>query len=167
MKSFESGPSPEQINQEIAPESSEEKELKNPLTQERTILERFRGKAKKVASIFFLVSTLTAGCAAREGYAQIPRSADSTAETQEGAPEWVARAQGGEASWEEGDALFAVGTASGIRNISLLRSTAASRARANLLGATGQEEGTLRGSTVPSLWQSPDGTMYALACVSR
>jgi hypothetical protein len=164
MKSFESGPSPEQIAE--IPERGKF-DLEKSLSQERTILEKLRGKAKKIALVFSLVSTLTAGCVAREGYAQIPRPADSTAETQENAPDWVARAQGGETSWEEGDALFAVGTASGIRNIALLRSAASGRARANLQRATGSTEGTLRGSTVPSLWQSPDGTMYALARVSR
>jgi hypothetical protein len=163
MKSFESWPSPEQTTE--IPEAGKFN-LEKSLLGERTILEKLRGKAKKVAGVFLLVSSLTAGCMARGGYAEVPRPA-ATTETQENAPDWVARAQSGETSWEEGGTLYAVGMASGIRNISLLRSTASSRARANLLHATGRSEGPLRGSTVPSLWQGPNGTMYALAEMAR
>jgi len=76
MKSFESGPSPEQIKseEEITSELPKEEvlevheavaekaELKpeQAIAQERSVLERFKGKAKQVAGVLLLVSALSA-----------------------------------------------------------------------------------------------------------
>jgi len=192
MKSFEAGPSPEQIKSEeemsleLPKEGGlemretvvEKAELKpeQAIAQERSVLERFKGKAKQVASVLLFVSALSVGPGmVSEAYAQGTKLTTRTEQvrkqektkTREGAPEWVARAISGEIFWEEGETIFAVGIVSRIQNISLLRSTAGNRARANLLKAASREKGTLKGSTVLSFWKSPDGTMFALARVSK
>lgn len=164
MKSFETWPSQEQIKPEQA------------IAQEQSVLERFEGKAKQVAGIFLFVSALSVGNGmVGEAYAQETKPTTLTEQaqkqeetkTQEGAPEWVIRAISGETFWEEGETIFAVGTASRIQNFSLSRSAAGDRARANLLRAAGREEGTIRGSRVLSFWESPDGTLFALARVLK
>ncbi|MEK7669133.1 MAG: hypothetical protein AAB350_00880 [Patescibacteria group bacterium] len=98
MKSFEDGPSPEQIkSEEEMPselpkeevlevrERAEEPELKpeQALTQERSVLERFKGKAKQVAGVLLFVSALSAGPGmVSEAYAQETKPATRTEQVQ-------------------------------------------------------------------------------------
>ena len=121
MKSFEAGPSPEQIKSEeemsleLPKEGGlemretvvEKAELKpeQAIAQERSVLERFKGKAKQVASVLLFVSALSVGPGmVSEAYAQGTKLTTRTEQvrkqektkTREGAPEWVARAISGE-----------------------------------------------------------------------
>jgi len=98
MKSFEAGPSPEQIKleEEMASELPkeevlevrervEEPELKpeQALTQERSVLERFKGKAKQVAGVLLFVSALSAGPGmVSEAYAQETKPTTRTEQVQ-------------------------------------------------------------------------------------
>lgn len=76
MKSFETGPSPEQIKlEEATPKFLEEKKVvevreaareaklepEQAFARERSVLERFKGKAKQVAGVLLFVSALSAG----------------------------------------------------------------------------------------------------------
>ena len=94
MKSFETGPNPEQIKseEEITPELPKEEVLEmretavektglkpeQAIAQERSVLERFKGKAKRVAGVLLFVSALSAGPGmVGEAYAQETKPTDS------------------------------------------------------------------------------------------
>jgi len=99
MKSFETGPSSEQIKpeEEITPELpkeeglemrkavAEQAELKpeQAIAQERSVLERFKGKAKQVAVVLLFVSALSAGPGmVGEAYAQETKPTTRTEQVQ-------------------------------------------------------------------------------------
>ena len=99
MKSFEAGPSPEQIKseEEMTPEFPKEEglemreavveqaELKpeQAIAQERSVLERFKGKAKQVAGVLLFVSALSAGPGmVGEAYAQETKPTTRTEQVQ-------------------------------------------------------------------------------------
>ena len=68
MKSIETGSSPDQIksNNESTQESSAELKPEGALEQEKSILGKFRGKAKEVAGALFLATALVTGAGAVE-----------------------------------------------------------------------------------------------------
>lgn len=92
MNKFETmGQAPEEIEseQEISPDFPEQEigkdELKpeKVLAQERSVLERFKGRAKQVANVFLFVSALSAGPGvASETYAQETKPTARTEEVQ-------------------------------------------------------------------------------------